>query len=91
MPPKKFHTFYDFCQSHLAALLKAANSVDWNNLLRDKDEANEQAALITSNISDFMGKCIPTRTVAITLNDKPWIDDSSDKSPHKRSLGCLQA
>ena len=70
---KKVHTLYDFRESHLATLLRAATSFDWANLFNNINEVDEQVALFNESLNNLVKENIPTRTVVITSSDKPWM------------------
>lgn len=69
----RLHMLYDFRQSHLAALLHAANAIDWVALLNNIDDVDKQVALLHECISNLVKAYIPIRNVVISSNDKPWI------------------
>ena len=70
---KKVHTLYDFRESDVETLLRAANLFDWANLLYNIHDVDVQVALFNDSPIDLVKKCIPTRTVVITFSDKPWM------------------
>ena len=48
------------------------NSTDWNSLLSDLDDVDEMCHTFTSKFLQIARQCIPTKTIIVRKDDKPW-------------------
>ena len=57
----------------ILALQGCFESTDWSNLLTPSDNLNEQVDTVSSYISSCVDNIIPSKTVTIFPNNKPWV------------------
>ncbi len=69
----RWHKVYDFRQSHINRLHQLANLVDWDALLYDGSDINEQWIRFHSCLLDLLKRSIPMKSIPITDKDKEWL------------------
>ncbi len=64
---------YDMRQSNMEYLGHQASLVDWTNLVSEGESVNASTSAFHGALSDLVSRCIPSRMIAITSNDKSWM------------------
>ena len=72
-PVVRWHKLFDFRQSNLDFLFYEASMIDWSDLLPQDGDVDDLWRILHTKLSDLLQRCIPTRLVPITDNDKKWM------------------
>lgn len=70
---KTTKTIKQWTENSILSLQSCFESTDWDSLLSPSDSINDQVDIITSYISFCEDNIIPSKTVTIYPNNKPWI------------------
>ncbi|PJE78013.1 hypothetical protein CI610_03058 [invertebrate metagenome] len=61
------------------------DETDWVDFFANANSPDDMCNLFTTRYLDIARECIPTRTVTIRSNDKPWFDSTLRKEIRKRN------
>lgn len=72
-------TVFDFRHSHLQALMRNAQFVDWQLVSNTGEDIDQQWTALYTCIKTLVDLSIPQRTVLLTSRDKPWMTPVTKK------------